>query len=171
MWGADETTPDAKPSSGTSVVQLGPRQVAQCGLGLLFDLFAMYANIAFMSRPKSEQSLGSEIGTLRTKAGLTLREFARRIDISAAHQSDIEHDRRRPGPEVLLRIVAELSGVGASLDVFEKLNTQLDPETRRWLAETPAARQMLRAVRESNRDPREILRSLEQASKEPTEKE
>lgn len=134
-------------------------------------MFALYANIASMSRPKPEQSLGSEIGALRTKAGLTLREFARRIDISAAHQSDIEHDRRRPGPEVLLRIVAELSGVGASLDVFERLNTQLDPETRRWLAETPAARQMLRAVRESNRDPREILRALEQAATEPTEKE
>ncbi len=134
-------------------------------------MFAVYANIAFMSRTKPEQSLGSEIGALRTKAGLTLREFARRIGISAAHQSDIEHDRRRPGPEVLLRIVSELSGVGASLDVLERLNTQLDPETRRWLAETPAARQMLRAVRESNRDPREILRTLEQASKEPTEKE
>ena len=134
-------------------------------------MFAVYANIAFMSRTKPEQSLGSEIGALRTKAGLTLREFARRIGLSAGHQSDIEHDRRRPGAEVLLRIVSELSGVGASLDVLERLNTQLDPETRRWLAETPAARQMLRAVRESNRDPREILRTLEQASKEPTEKE
>ena len=57
-------------------------------------------------------SLGDTIRKLRLRAGLTLREMARRVGVSASHQSDIEHGRRMPsdgvfrycGPPVCVRV-------------------------------------------------------------------
>jgi len=105
--------------------------------------------------------MGGEIQRLRTKAGHTLRGFAQLVEVSAAYLSDIERDRRRPSPEVLERIVKQLKAVGATPEAFDELNTRLEPDLRRWMADTPGARQLLREVYESRRDPREILRQLE----------
>lgn len=108
-----------------------------------------------------ERTLGQEIRRLRTEAGITLRKFAEKLDISATYQSDIEHDRRRP-PEDLLRAIARLlRDVGATYEALERLDTRLDQETRTWANSTPGVREMLRKVRESGRDPRELIRELE----------
>jgi transcriptional regulator with XRE-family HTH domain len=110
-------------------------------------------------------TLGDEIHRFRLKTGITLRQFARKAGISAAHLSDIEHDRRHPSPEALARIAAELKQVGVTYQALDRLLPRLEPEMREWVAETPEARQMLRAVRASKRNPREVLREIQELLK------
>jgi transcriptional regulator with XRE-family HTH domain len=107
-------------------------------------------------------TLGAEIQRLRMKAGLTLRRFAQHVRASAAHISDIERDKRRPSKELLERIAEQLHSVGASYENLDRLNSRLEPELQRWVSETPAARQLLRRVFDSRRDPRDVLREMEE---------
>ena len=111
------------------------------------------------------ETLGQEILRLRTLAGITLRAFAEKIGVSAAYVSDIEHDRRRPSEEVLRRIAKELRHVGATFEGLDQLNTRLDRDIQKWVATTPAVRQMLRQVKQSGRDPKDILRQLQDDAK------
>ena len=111
------------------------------------------------------RTLGTEIRRLRTKAGLTLREFAKKLDISAAYQSDIEHDRRRPPDPLLKQMVGLLRSVDADLDALQQLDTRLDPDLKVWASATPGIRDMLRKMRDSGKDPREIIREMEEDSK------
>src|SRR5262249_11876703 len=115
---------------------------------------------------RAADTLGEEVGRLRTKAGYTLRKFATDyLNVSAAHLSDIEHNRRRPSKELLEKIVNHLKHVGATYESLDRLNTRLEPEIQRWVSEQPAARQLLRKVKESGQDPRDVLRKLEQVLK------
>lgn len=118
--------------------------------------------------PYMSRTLGTEIRRLRTDAGITLRDFSRRLGHSAAYQSDIEHDRRRPPDPLLREMVALLVDVGADFDALQQLDTRLDPDLKVWANATPGVREMLRQVRDSGRDPREILRRLESESKKRT---
>ncbi len=117
------------------------------------------------------ETLGGEIKRLRIEADIPLRRFAERIGISAAHQSDIEHDRRRPSPDLLRRIVAALAHVGATYENLDRLDTRLDPDIQEWASDTPGVRQILRVVRDSGQDPRDILRDIEQLVKGDKPKE
>lgn len=110
-------------------------------------------------------TLGLEIYRLRTKAGIGLRPFAALIKVSPAHVSDIEHNRRRPSEDVLREIVKALKHVGATYEGLDKLNSRLDRDIQAWVADNPAIRQMLREVKQSGRDPREVLRLLEEDAK------
>ena len=111
------------------------------------------------------QTLGGQIARLRTKARITLRKFAGCVGISAAHQSDIEHNRRRPSRDLLERIVKELQHVGASFEAFDLLDSRLEPEIQQWVSETPAIRQLLRTMKSSKVDPREVLKQLEERAR------
>ena len=127
-------------------------------------MFADIVNVGAMTEPA--QTLGQEIQRLRTSARITLRRFAERIDVSAAYVSDIEHDRRRPSDDVLRRIAKELRSAGATFEELDKLNSRLDPDIVRWVSSTPTVRQMLREVKNSGRDPAEVLRQLEDQAKQ-----
>ncbi|OGS41115.1 MAG: hypothetical protein A2506_11880 [Elusimicrobia bacterium RIFOXYD12_FULL_66_9] len=107
--------------------------------------------------------LGMEIRRLRKEAGLTLRGLAETLEVSAAHLSDIEHNRRRPSDDLLRRIARALRKAGATLEALEHLATGLDPETREWAASTPGVRKLLRALKQSGRHPLEILPAIEKA--------
>jgi len=111
------------------------------------------------------RTLGTEIRRYRTEAGCTLRDFAKKLDISAAYQSDIEHDRRRPPDPLLKKMVGLLRSFGADFDTLRQLDTRLDPDLKVWASATPGVREMLRQVRDSGRDPREIIRKIEDESK------
>ena len=110
------------------------------------------------------RTLGQEIRRLRQQARLTLRGLARAVRVSAAHLSDIEHDRRRPSEELLQRIAHELRTVGATFESLERTVTGLDEETRTWVAATPGARALLRKVMELGKDPEQVLSALEQGA-------
>jgi transcriptional regulator with XRE-family HTH domain len=105
--------------------------------------------------------LGEEIRRLRLRAGFTLRGLAADVGISAAHMSDIEHNRRRPSEKVLRKIAAELKIVGGTYDSLAKLLSGIDAATREWAASTPGARALLRRLLEADLDPQEIQRALE----------
>jgi len=106
-------------------------------------------------------NLGEEIRRLRLLAGFTLRGLAASLDVSAAHLSDIEHNRRRPSEKLLHRIADKLKKVGATYESLEKLISGIDTKTREWAATTPGARALLRLLLDAERDPQEIHRALE----------
>lgn len=108
-----------------------------------------------------QKTLGGEIRRLRTVADKTLRGFAAELDISAAHLSDIEHDRRRPSVDLLERIVTRLAGVGAVLAELRALGTSIDPETREWVSSTQNVGEMLRQLRDSGISPQQIIDHIE----------
>jgi len=120
-------------------------------------LLALQANVAYMTPPH----LGEEIRRLRLRAGFTLRGLAADLDISAAHMSDVEHNRRRPSEKLLRKIAEKLRKVGATYESLEKLISGIDSRTREWASETPGARALLRRLLEADRDPQEIQRALE----------
>ncbi len=105
--------------------------------------------------------LGQEIRRLRVRAGITLRGLAAKLQVSPAHLSDLEHDRRRPSEKLLRKIAHELRDVGATFEALGELLTGIDAKTREWAASTPGARVLFRKLLESGRDPKEIYRALE----------
>ncbi len=105
--------------------------------------------------------LGEELRRLRLQSDISLRGLAIQLGISAAHLSDVEHDRRRPSEKLLRKLARELRGAGATFASLERLVTGIDPKTRAWAAATPGAGALLRTVRQSGADPREILRTVE----------
>ena len=105
--------------------------------------------------------LGQEITRLRLECGFTLRRLAARLEISAAHLSDIEHNHRRPSEMLLRRIAQQLRPAGATFDTLEEFVTGVDPDTREWIASTPGVRKLLRTVKQSGREPLQLLRVLE----------
>ena len=105
--------------------------------------------------------LGEEIRRLRLRAGFTLRGLASDLDVSAAHMSDIEHNRRRPSEKLLRKIADKLRKVGATFESLEQLLSGIDTKTREWAASTPGARALLHRLLEADRDPQEIHRALE----------
>jgi transcriptional regulator with XRE-family HTH domain len=115
-----------------------------------------------MKASGSTPELGAEIRRLRLLAASSLRGLAARLEVSAAHLSDIEHDRRRPSEKLLRKIARELKPVGASFESLHELITGIDPETRDWVATTPGVRRLLLKVRESGRSPHKILLLLEE---------
>lgn len=127
-------------------------------------MFAPSANIRDMRTTRSEPRLGPEIRRLRLKSGATLRGLAGRLGVSAAHMSDIEHDRRRPSEKLLRQIATELRPFGASFGAFQGMITGIDPEIRDWVAKTPGVRKLLRKVRESGQPPEKLLKVLEEST-------
>ena len=61
-------------------------------------------------------TLGQKIRELRGKQDLSLRELAKKIDVSAAFLSDIELGRRYPSDKILLRI-SQI--IGTPFDVLQ----------------------------------------------------
>jgi transcriptional regulator with XRE-family HTH domain len=110
---------------------------------------------------KPSEDLGQELRRLRQEEGLTLRRLADAVGVSAAHLSDLEHNRRRPSDALLRKIARTLRRTGANYERLEQLSTGMDPDLREWVATTPGVRRLLRAVKESGMDPLEILPKFE----------
>ena len=133
---------------GTSVLVDGKRNYHQ---------FAMSANMWNMKT----SDLGQEIRRLRKEAGITLRGLAATVAVSAAHLSDIEHNRRRPSDDLLRKIARALRKAGATYEFLDHLATGMDPDIREWAASTPGVRKLLRTLKESGQHPLDILPALE----------
>ncbi len=112
-------------------------------------------------------TLGQEIRSKRLAGGLSLREFARRVGVTPPYVTDLEADRRRPGPEVLARMAAEL---GLPVEQLEALDTRLRPEVRKWVESEPEVGQLLRRLKDSPRRDavlRKLRRLIEEAGRPP----
>jgi transcriptional regulator with XRE-family HTH domain len=110
---------------------------------------------------QSSTTLGQELRRLRQDAGITLRGLAATVEVSAAHLSDIEHNRRRPSDDLLRRIARALRKAGATFESLDHLATGLDADIREWAASTPGVRRLLRTLKQSGQDPLDILPALE----------
>ena len=75
-------------------------------------------------------TLGARIRELRQEQYLTLRGFARTVDVAPSFVVDIEADRRLPSPATLYRIAAAL---GIPLGDLQALDPRLAPEEREAL--------------------------------------
>lgn len=86
--------------------------------------------------------IGQRLRSAREEKGLSLREVARRLDISASALSQIETGKSRPSVRTLYAIVSEL---GLSMDELfaERGDEHADPtalpRSRRGTAGPPAA--------------------------------
>jgi transcriptional regulator with XRE-family HTH domain len=110
---------------------------------------------------QTSTNLGQELRRLRKEAGITLRGLATTVEVSAAHLSDIEHNRRRPSEDLLRKIAHALRKTGATFESLDHLTTGIDPDIREWVASTPGVRRLLRALKESGQPPLEILSALD----------
>lgn len=123
---------------------------------------ALFASLAYIAAVKQE-TLGQAIRRLRLEAGYGLREFAGLIGISAAYQSDIEHDRRTPTDDVL-RETAKVLGrrVTITYEALRAISPRLDADVRELLQQSPEANQLLREVKQTGRPVSEVIRQLQE---------
>ncbi len=107
-------------------------------------------------------SLGDRIKDLRTGIGLSLRELARRADISAPHLSDIELGRRFPSDDALERLARHLSVPEADLKALDVRDSLSD--LKRMMATNPAWGLAFKKMAEDGKSgaltPQEVLRKL-----------
>lgn len=102
-------------------------------------------------------SLGRRIRERRQQLGLTVRGFAARVGIAPPFVTDIEADRRRPGPEVLEKIADTLA---IPLAELQELDPRITPEVKEWMDEEPRVSSLLRRLRQDpDRDA--LLRRIE----------
>jgi transcriptional regulator with XRE-family HTH domain len=83
-----------------------------------------------MNRNESP-TLGDEIRTTRDRAGRTLGQLARALDVSPALLSLVERDRRAPSRDLLVRLARELNADG---DYWLGLAGTISPEAEKSLA-------------------------------------
>jgi transcriptional regulator with XRE-family HTH domain len=96
--------------------------------------------------------MGPFIRQQREARGLSLRALAGLLSISAAHQSDIEHGRRRPSPELMRRIAETLK---VDLQELKVRDARMGEELKQWMEENPSVVHLLHQVRD--RDAAELL--------------
>lgn len=109
---------------------------------------------------ETHTTLGAEIRRLRLKAGFSLRDFAKKLGISAPHQSDIELSRRMPSDQLLQSTAKHLASVGASYEAFRLLDARLEADLETWMSSTPEVRQLLRETKDSGRSVKDVLKEL-----------
>ena len=107
------------------------------------------------------KTLGEKIRELRVERDISLREFARDLDVSAAFLSDIELGRRFPSDELLTSIARKLR---TPLDEFRALDNRASmDELRRRATVDPQYAFALRKMVEKNLTPNEIIDLVNQA--------
>ena len=103
-------------------------------------------------------TLGGRIRERRVELGLSLRELARRRDITPSYLSDIENDRRVPAEEVLRAIGKELD---LAFDELTGLAGRIDQQTEEYLRRQPTAATLFRRMRERGMGQADIEKLIE----------
>ena len=104
------------------------------------------------------EPLGEHIRALREKKDFSVRELARRLDLSAAFLSDVELGRRHPSTDVLRKLALELDTTVAVLRQHDARPPIT--ELRRIAASNPTMGFALRKVVEDGVEGDELLRYL-----------
>ena len=104
------------------------------------------------------KTLGDRIRELRDQGDLSVRELARRLDVSAAFLSDVELGRRHPSADVLARLAKCLDTTVADLDQYDARPPV--QELKRLSASNPAMGFALRKVVDQEVSADELLAFL-----------
>jgi len=108
-------------------------------------------------------TLGQYIRKLREGKDLSLREFARKINCSAAFVSDVELGRRYPSDQVLASIAKIL---GVTVDELKKYDTRPPVDDIKRLAESnPQYAFALRQVIDKKVTPEELIKLAQKERK------
>ena len=111
------------------------------------------------------ESIGSHLRELREQRGLSLRKFAKRLGISAAHLVDLEKDRRNPSPELLQKVADELD---VPMAIFDQFSLALPKTVHDWVEKNPVLGRAINLFRKLD-NPQEALSMLERvASSSPS---
>jgi transcriptional regulator with XRE-family HTH domain len=97
-----------------------------------------------------QQSLGQKIKELRDAADFSLRELAKKIDVSAPFLSDVELGRRFPSEEVLQKLAKELKAPLEELRQYD--SRQPVAELKRMIESNPGLGFAFRTVVEDLKD-------------------
>ncbi len=107
-------------------------------------------------------TLGQRIRELRDAKDVSLREFAKQIEVTPAHLSDIELGRRFPSDQLLTRIAARL---GVRVEELEKHDSRPPVDEIRRLSEADPAygfafRKLVDEMRKNNITMDDVLREV-----------
>src|SRR6266481_6032118 len=107
------------------------------------------------------KNLGEKIRELREHKDISLRELAKKLEISAAFLSDVELGRRYPSKKVLKQIALALE---VESEELEKYDTRPPvEEMRRWVQGDPAFGLALRKVIDKKISPEELMKLVGKA--------
>lgn len=102
------------------------------------------------------RTLGEVLRDARVSAELTLRDLAKKLEITPSYISDIENDRRVPSEDVLARLAAELK---LTFDDLMARAGRVGDQAERYMKQNPAAGVLFRRISE-RRLPEEDLQKL-----------
>jgi transcriptional regulator with XRE-family HTH domain len=109
------------------------------------------------------KTLGERIRELREEKDLSVREFAKRLKVSAPFWSDVELGRRHPSPEVLARAARLLDTTSAELKEYDARPPM--QELKRIVASNPAMGFALRRFVNEEASPDDLLEFLKERGK------
>lgn len=116
-----------------------------------------------------KKTLGERIRELREELDFSLRELARKVDISPAFMSDVELGRRFPSDEILARIADELR---TSVDDLEEHDARPPvDEIRRRAAQGPDYGFAMRRVVEEGLSAEELEKAVDEILEERRKRE
>jgi transcriptional regulator with XRE-family HTH domain len=113
-----------------------------------------------MANIRDSKTLGDVIREARIPKG-SLREYAKKLDITPSYLSDIENDRRVPAEDVL-RKIADL--LGLDFDELMARAGRLGEETDRYMRRHPTAGVLFRQLSESNTPEDDLAKLLKRAA-------
>lgn len=140
---------------GSSKVGERPRRVALFRLDPAQPVIKLEASM-------ETQGMGERLRDLRVKKELTLRELARRVDISPSFLSEIETGRSYPSDPVLERLAEEL---GVTLAGMRSLDMRSHLSDLRKLLDSdaswgPVFQQIAKKARSGKLSPAELMKRL-----------
>ena len=109
------------------------------------------------------KTLGERLRELREGQDVSVREFAKRLKVSAPFWSDVELGRRHPSPEVLARAARLLDTTPAELKKYDARPPM--QELKRMVASDPAMGFALRRLVDEKASPEDLLEFLKERSK------
>ena len=113
-----------------------------------------------MTTSPAKRSLGEQIHDARIERKLSLRGLAGLIKRAPSYINDIEHDRRIPSEEVLVRIAAELN---LNIDLLLAAAGRVSGGSQSYLQENPTAGVLFRRVSDAALTHQDLSRLLEEA--------
>ncbi len=112
-----------------------------------------------MANTRDSKSLGDLIREARTPKG-SLRDFAKKLDITPSYLSDIENDRRIPAEEVLGRIAEQLE---LDFDELMAKAGRFGEEAERYMRKHPTVGVLFRKLSDSKTPDDDLAKLLRKA--------
>jgi transcriptional regulator with XRE-family HTH domain len=114
-----------------------------------------------------DETLGEVLREARVKAGTTLRDFAKVLDLAPSYVSDIENDRRIPSEDVLRRLAEEL---GLRFDDLMARAGRVGGDAERYLKRHPTAGMLFRRISDKRLPDEDLQKLLSTVEKMGTKK-